>query len=133
MLPSQSVIVSIRRPYVEVYDFLADPLNFVHWAAVPGSSMEPIGGNEWAVEIPRGQAVMKFCPRNQFGVLDYTVRLLAGGSTHTTPVRLVANEDGVDLVLHWFRRPGVDDGQFASEIDWLRSDLERLKTLLEAD
>ncbi len=132
MLSSQSVTVSIRRPYLDVYDFLVDPLNFVRWAAVPDSIIEPMGGNEWLVDIPRGRAVMKFTPRNQHGVLDYKVRLADGGPTHITPVRLIENGDGADLVLHWFRREGVDDVQFSSEIDWIVSDLERLKSLLEA-
>ena len=132
MLKSQPITVAIARPYGEVYDFLADPLNFARWASVPDTVMEPLGDDEWLVEIPRGRSVMRFSPRNPYGVLDYSVKLLAGGPETTTPVRLLANGDGADLVLFWFRRDGVDDVQFASEIDWIVSDLERLKSLLEA-
>ena len=132
MLKSHPISVAIRRPYQEVYDFLTDPLNFARWAAVPDSMMEPMGGDEWLVEIPRGRAIMRFSPRNPYGVLDYSVRLVAGGPQTTTPVRLLANEEGADLVLFWVQRPGVDDVQFVSEIDWIVSDLERLKSLLEA-
>ena len=132
MLKSQPISVSIQRPYAEVYDFLTDPLNFVRWAAVPDSIMEPLGGDEWLVEIPRGKSIMRFSPRNPYGVLDYSVRPLAGGPETTTPVRLLANEEGAELVLFWFRRAGVDDVQFTSEVDWIASDLERLKSLLEA-
>lgn len=48
-----------------------------------------------------------------------------------TPVRLVANERGATLMLTWFQKAGVSDEQFRSELEWIASDLNRLKTLLE--
>ena len=51
---SRIIKVPIARPYAQVYEFLADPLNFARWASVPGSDVEPLGGHDWLVEVPRG-------------------------------------------------------------------------------
>lgn len=131
MQASEVVSVSIRRSYAEVYDFLADPLNFSRWASNPGSGMEPLDGGDWLVDLPRGRSVIRFSPRNNFGVLDYQVFAPGESGGPTTPVRLVANQDGVTLFLVWFQRGGVTDEQFRSEGEWIASDLNRLKTLLE--
>jgi hypothetical protein len=131
MLASDVIRVSIRRPYAEVYDFLAEPMNFTRWASNPDSDMEPLDGGEWLVELPSGQRAIRFSPRNNFGVLDYQVFQPGGNGGPTTPVRLVPNEEGATLFLVWFQRAGVSDEQFHSEIEWIGSDLNRLKTLLE--
>ncbi len=131
MQASEVISVSIRRPYSAVYDFLAEPMNFNRWASNPGSEMLPLDGGDWLVELPRGPSVIRFAPRNNFGVLDYQVFQQGGDGGPTTPVRLVPNEQGSTLFLVWFQRDGVDEVQFRSELDWIASDLNRLKTLLE--
>src|ERR1700748_988332 len=73
MLQSEVVKVSIARPFAEVYEFLAEPMNFARWAANPGSGMVPLDGGDWLVELPRGKMAIRFAPRNTFGVLDYQV------------------------------------------------------------
>lgn len=131
MLASTIVQVSIERPYAEVYEFLADPLNFKRWAANPDGEMEPLDGGDWLVDLPRGRMAIRFAPRNNFGVLDYQVFARGEDGGPVTPVRLVPNQSGCDLYLVWFRKPGITDEQFQSEADWITSDLQRLKTLLE--
>src|SRR5690606_12932627 len=59
MLASQVITVSIRRSYAEVYDFLAEPLNFSRWASNPGAEMEPLDGGDWLVDLPRGRSVIR--------------------------------------------------------------------------
>lgn len=132
MLASEVIKVSIQRPYAEVYDFLAEPMNFNRWASNPGSVMEPLDGGDWLVELPRGSSVIRFAPRNNFGVLDYQVFQRGEMGGPVTPVRLVANERGATLMLIWFQKPGVSDEQYRSEIEWIGSDLNRLKSLLES-
>lgn len=73
MLVSEVITVTIRRPYAEVYEFLADPMNFTRWASNPGSQIEPLDGGDWLVDLPRGRSAIRFAPRNNFGVLDYQV------------------------------------------------------------
>jgi hypothetical protein len=129
---SQVIKVAIERSYPDVYAFLSDPLNFAKWAAVPNSDMEPLDGGDWLVELPGGRMPIRFAPRNNFGVLDYQVfpeGVARGGPI--TPVRLVANAEGCELILVWFQRPGVTDERFRSDAEWVGSDLQRLKALLE--
>ncbi len=131
MLVSEVITVTIRRPYAEVYEFLADPMNFTRWASNPGSQIEPLDGGDWLVDLPRGRSAIRFAPRNNFGVLDYQVFKPGEDGGSVTPVRLVANERGATLILTWFQKAGVSDEQFRSELEWIASDLNRLKTLLE--
>ena len=131
MLASHVLTVSIRRSYEEVYDFLMEPLNFTRWASNPGAEMEPLGSGDWLVDLPRGRSVIKFAPHNDFGVLDYQVFKPGEEGGPATPVRLVPNQEGATLLLVWFQMADVDDAQFRSEIEWIASDLNRLKTLLE--
>ena len=132
MFASKVIKVSIRRPYAQVYEFLADAMNFARWASVPGSDVEPLGGSDWLVEVSRGQVVIRYTPRNNFGVLDYQTFPPGGNGGPVTPVRLYPNDDGAELILTWFQRTGISDAQFASDAEWVASDLERLKTLLES-
>ncbi len=131
MLASEVIKVSIERPFAEVYDFLADPLNFTRWAATPDSTMEPLDGGLWQVEVPSGRRTIRFSPYNNFGVLDYEVFEPGKERGRITPVRLVANGGGCELVLLWLRQAGTSDERFASDVQWIASDLQRLKVLLE--
>ena len=131
MLNSVVVTVSIARPYAEVYEFCADPVNFGRWNLLPDAMMEPLGGNEYLVDLPQGRRVMRFMPRNDFGVLDYQVYEQGESVGPTRPLRLIPNQAGVDLQMTWFQQPDVPDEQFRSEVEWVRTDLYRLKTFLE--
>jgi hypothetical protein len=106
-------------------------MNFARWASVPGTDIEPLGGNDWLVEVPRGQVAIRFTPRNNFGVLDYQTFPVGGDGGPVTPVRLYPNGDGAELVFTWFQREGVDDARFQSDGEWVESDLLRLKSLIE--
>ena len=130
-MQSSVIKIAIRRPYAAVYEFLAEPMNFVRWAANPESEMTPLDGGDWQVELPTGRMAIRFAPRNNFGVLDYQVFPVGGESGPVTPVRLVPNDDGCELLLVWFQRPGVPDERFKSDAEWVASDLNRLKALLE--
>jgi hypothetical protein len=132
MRASRIIKVSIARPYDEVYDFFAEPLNFTRWAANPDSTIEALDGGEWLVDLPRGPSTIRFTPRNPYGVLDYQVSDLKGNKEPVVPVRLYPNEDGCDLVLVWLQRDGISDARFASDAEWVQSDLERAKALIEA-
>jgi hypothetical protein len=131
MLNSEVVTVSIDRPYADVYDFCIDPMNFGRWNLMPDGIMEPLGGHEYLVDLPQGRKVMRFMQPNSFGILDYQVYERGESAGQVRPIRLVRNEAGTDLQLTWFQQPGVSEERFRSEIEWLRSDLLRLKTFLE--
>ncbi len=131
MYESEAIKVAIERPYEQVYDLLLDPDFFAKWAVNPNSVMKPLGDNDWLVELPRGAAVIRFTPRNAYGVLDYQTFNIGETGGPVTPVRLIRNDKGCELVLIWQRRPGVTPEKFKSDAEWVASDLERLKTLIE--
>ena len=131
MLASEVIKVSIRRPYAEVYEFLADPMNMTRWSSLPDSILEPQGGNDWLVDLPSGRTIIRFTPRNNFGILDYQIFQPGEDPGPAIPVRLIRNQDGADLHLVCFFRDGISEEQFRSEVEWTASDLQRLKTLME--
>lgn len=131
MLSSHVIKVSIDRTYDDVYEFLVDPLNFAKWAANPGSVMEPLDDLKWLVEVPGGKRIIRFTRRNEFGILDYEAFPMGQEGGPSTPVRLVRNGDGCELLLVWVQRPGVTDERFKSDVEWVASDLQRLKVLME--
>ena len=131
MHASEVIKVAVERTFDEVYAFLADPLNFPRWAANPDSKIEPLGGNDYLVDLPMGRRVIRFAPHNEFGVLDYEIFMDGQSIGPVVPVRLYRNGEGCELVLFWLQRPGVSLAQFHSDAEWVRSDLTRLKTLLE--
>ena len=131
MYASVAVKVAIARPYDQVYELLIDPEFFAKWAVNPNTIVQPIEGDDYLVELPRGQAVIRFTPRNAFGVLDYQTFPVGAPGGPVTPVRLIRNDDGCELTLIWQQRPGVTDEKFHSDAEWVASDLQRLKTLIE--
>jgi hypothetical protein len=132
MFSSRVIKVSIDRPYGQVYEFLADPMNFARWASVPGTDVLPLRDGAWLVEVPTGQVAIRFSPRNSFGVLDYQTFPPSETSGPVVPVRLHPNDDGCELLLVLMQRPGLSDEQFKSDAEWVTSDLQRLKALVES-
>lgn len=131
MRASSVIKVAIGRPYDEVYQFLVDPRNLARWATSPGGGIRSRGDGTWLVEVPSGKIVMRFTPPNPWGVLDYRAQGGARG-TDCIPVRLYPNGEGSELVMILMRRPEDSPERFDSDVTWVTSDLERLKTLLEA-
>jgi hypothetical protein len=133
MLKSRVFTIPIHRSYADVYGFLSEPANFALWGgSEPGSEMTHLGDNDYLVTLPRGRRVMRFTPRNEFGVLDYEVFLEGETGGPVTPVRIHPNQDGCEIVFTWFQRLGVTDEQYESETEWAYSDLLRMKAYIEA-
>jgi len=130
-LESRTVSVSIRRDWQAVYAFAHRPENFARWASGAARSLRQ-EGDEWVADGPDGRAVLRFAPRNEFGVLDHAV-ILASGATIYVPLRVVQNGGGCEVMLTLFRQPGMTDAVFARDADWVAKDLAALKALLESE
>ena len=131
MLKARTLTVEIARPPEYIYKFLVDPANLAGWTMVQNGRPEPSAGpNSWAYDGPRGTVLVHFTPANPFFVLDY--RIQAGPQTiHVAHVRVVRNGAGAVLTHTSVQQPLVSDAMFASEEEWMMSDLLVLKTLLE--
>ncbi|SEQ14892.1 hypothetical protein SAMN05428969_2195 [Devosia sp. YR412] len=131
MRRSQTISVSIDRPFDEVHDYLARPLNYQYWAAVEPGTFKPLENGDWAGMTPNGLRHFRFTAPNNFGVLDHAI-FEPGSPLVYMPMRVMPNEAGSELIFTFFRRDGMDDAQFASTVEWIQTDFLTLQSLLEA-
>ncbi|MET7772459.1 SRPBCC family protein [Nocardia sp. NPDC005366] len=134
--PVRHISVNIERPFATVAAFLGDPGNYPSWASGLSSGLVPAGADsaaeagEWLADAPEGTAYVRFSPPNDFGIADHRVRF-PDGLILDIPLRAIANGEGTTVVLTLFRRPEVDDEHFAADAEWVRRDLDALRSLLE--
>lgn len=132
MLKARTLTVEIARPPEDVYNFLVDPANLASWTLVNNGRPEPAAGpNSWAFDGPRGTVVVHFTAPNPFFVLDYRMQM-GPHVTHAAHVRVIRNGAGTVLTHTSVQQPLVSDEMFASEEEWMASDLLVLKTLMES-
>ncbi len=77
-----------------------------------------------------GRVTFAFVARNQYGVLDHDVTLPSGEVVYN-PMRVVAADDGCEVVFTLRRRPGMSDEDFTRDADAVSADLAALKGVLE--
>jgi hypothetical protein len=121
--------VSIQRPPAEVYEFAANPENLPLWAKGLSGSIEKVDG-DWIANAPMGKVKVRFVERNALGVLDHDVILESGARVHN-PMRVVANDEGSEIIFTLFRRPDMSDDDFAADAHAVERDLAALRSLLE--
>lgn len=130
LLASTVISLGIERPVEKVYPFLAEPRQFMKWAAITGNRLTRVGDNDWLADTAVGPRIMRFSVAEEFGVADQA--MFAEGETPlTNPTRVVPNGDGTLLTYVCFQRPGMSDEKYASTIEWITSDLMVLKSLAE--
>lgn len=128
--PSKQISVSIKRSVSDVYDFASKPMNLPKWAAGLSGSSIVKEGEQWIVESPMGRVKVKFAEPNQFGVIDHDVTLPSGEVNHN-PFRVLKNGDGSEVVFTLYRMPKMSDEDFQRDAAMIRSDLNKLKSILE--
>lgn len=121
--------VAIHRAAAEAYAFLSMPENFPKWASGLAGALSK-AGEDWIAETPEGRATVRFSEPNSYGVLDHSVTLPTGVTVYV-PLRVVAKEQGCELVLTLFRRPGMSEDKFAADAQWVMRDLNAAKRILE--
>jgi hypothetical protein len=121
--------IAIDRAAAEAYEFLSAPENFPKWATGLAGSLRKMG-EDWIADTPEGRAVVRFSERNAYGVLDHSVTLPRGVTLYV-PLRVVPKDDGCEVVLTLFRRPGMSDESFAADAEWVMRDLGTAKRILE--
>lgn len=128
-MPSRTISVSIAAAPQEVYAFAANPENLPRWVPSFCKSVKKIN-DDWVVESPMGPAVFRFVERNPFGVLDHVVQL-ASGAEFRSPMRVIPNGDGCEVIFTLFRTADMTDEQYAADAGLVESDLRRLKDIIE--
>ncbi|MGC4004621.1 MAG: hypothetical protein QM811_16470 [Pirellulales bacterium] len=131
MLVTKTVSTYIDCPPNRIYDYVRDANNLPHWAKnFVRSVSESAGG--WKIETEHGQLDFRFAPHNTLGVLDHFIRLPTGDEVFV-PMRVVANDEGAEVLFTIFRTPIQSDADFARDQELVRGDLRTLKIVLEVE
>jgi len=127
---AHNISISIELDFDEVYEFTSRPENFPRWATGLATVLEP-KGDHWVANTPDGQVRVRFTPQNEYGVLDHHVTLPDGAEIYS-PMRVVSNGSGSEVIFTLFRTSGMSDETLARDIEWVAKDLGVLKGLLES-
>ena len=131
LLKARTLTIDIGRPPEDVYNFLVDPANLARWTLVKNGRPQPAAGlNSWAFDGPRGPVLVHFTPANPYFVLDYRMQV-GPQTTHVAHVRVMRNGAGTTLTHTSVQQPLISDAMFESDGEWMYSDLQVLKTLME--
>ena len=85
------------------------------------------------MQVDGRDVVLRYSEPNPHGILDFEAHLRGTEPTPLNPARLYPNLEGSEFSLVRFRRPGQSDEHFASDAEWIGSDMLRLKSFLEKD
>lgn len=129
MLSSQTLSLAIHRNWVDLYETIWKPEFFPRWAS--GLSQGPLvqEGNIWKGQGPQGAIKVRFTEHNPFCIMDHWID---GGYSKEifVPMRIVANQQGSQVLITVFRQPLLSDERYAQELEWVRRDMQALQTLL---
>jgi hypothetical protein len=125
---THTVSVGIAVDPGVVYAWASNPANFPVWAPGFVTSMEK-QGSDWVAQTTLGEAKFRFAASNDFGVLDHDVELPSG--TFHNPMRVIPNGNGSEVLFTLIQLPGITDEQFKIDMDTVRADLNKLRTVLE--
>ena len=128
MYRAHTVSVGIDVDPRTVYAYASDPAHMPIWAPGFVKSIDP-RGNGWLAQTSLGEVAIRFAEANDFGVLDHDVDL-PSGTVHNA-MRVVPNGAGSEVLFTLIQLPGVSDAQFQQDMDIVRADLNKLRTVLE--
>lgn len=123
-----TITVTIDRPAGEVYDYVRDPGNLPEWSFFE-EVVERDGRSVATWEGTEHEVVMT--ERNDLGVVDHLVRLPSSEEVRV-PMRVVDNARGAEVLFTLFQTPDMSDDRFATDADFVRQDLDRLRAILES-
>jgi hypothetical protein len=129
MFESRTLNIRIACNPRKVADFVSDPRNLPNWAGAFCKSVRSDAGN-WIVETPVGPVGLRFVARNDFGVLDHYVTPAPGIEIYV-PMRVIANDDGSEVLFTLFHLPEMPKPDFDRDAAMVESDLAQLKRVLE--
>lgn len=123
-MKSQHVSHVIAATPDAVYEYASNVDNLPRWAAGLARAEVVRDGDVLLVESPMGRVQVRFVQRNHLGVLDHDVTL-PSGTVVTNPVRVLAHPAGAEVVFT-VRQLGLDDDEFARDVETVAADLEQL-------
>ena len=129
MMKSKTLNISIKSDPKTVYEFISNLENLPKWAPSTFPSIKEVNG-EWLVDTPHGQNKVMLTEKNNFGILDHSVKLVSGVEVYV-PMRVLRNGTGSEILLTIFQTPEMTDEAFIQDIKMVERDLNHLKTIIE--
>lgn len=128
-MPSKTISVFIAAVPNEVYVYAANPEHLPQWVPSFCKSVKKVD-NDWVVESPLGAAIFRFVESNSLGVLDHVVKLATGVEVYS-PMRVIPNGNGCEVIFTLFRTADMTEEQHAADAKLVEGDLRRLKEIIE--
>jgi hypothetical protein len=130
MFPAKHLSISVNCTTEEVYEFASNAENLPKWAAGLSNNTITKVGDEWETDSPIGKVRVRFVHKNNFGVMDHDIIFPSGEINHN-PFRVLKNDMGSEVVFTLYRLPRMSDNDYQRDIDFIQSDLKKLKLILE--
>jgi len=129
MYRAHTVSTAVAVSPESAYEYTRDPRNLPVWAPGFIKSIEQ-RGDTWIAQSTLGEIRLRFAPRNTFGVLDHDVELPTG--VFHNAMRVIPNGAGSEVMFTALQQDGQTDAAYQADLETLRADLHRLRTVLEA-
>ena len=122
MLPCRTITLSINCTAEKLYSYVINPENLSQW----GKSF-CLGATKFQNQTETAGVIkIKFAVKNDFGILDHSVKL--SDNVIYNFMRVIPNGQGCEVIVTLFQ---LDD-QFFKDVSMMKSDLKRLKKILES-
>jgi ketosteroid isomerase-like protein len=121
--------VDIQTPFERAFGFLSNPMNWPLYAVVNLRSVKP-GDDGWFKIVSKyGEGEIKLSPVKELGICDHQWR--DPQASWTVPLRIVANGDGVTVMMTFFQPPVMTDQQFDQAMKEMDIEMNKLREILE--
>lgn len=126
--------VTINRPYAVVMEYLKDPVRYSQWAVEYFTSpVTKIDEDTYRMQTTMGPRRFRVEADLERGAIDLYITELDKPFSYPLPIRLLRNQDGVDVLFTLAREDVLSDGDWVSSLEMLEKELAVLKHLLEGD
>lgn len=112
----------------QVYDLLCNPENFAAWSNDLKGPIEQLE-NGWLFDSHQGPVKVCFSPRNDFGILDYSLTL-SSGEVYQHPLRILPNGLGSEVVMTIWVANGTAHQDFLRYRQMVKEDLIAIKDFI---
>ncbi|WP_343464833.1 polyketide cyclase [Pantoea sp.] len=126
MLPCQTVTLTVPRHWLDLYETIWKPECFAKWATGLCTGTLSQEGNYWKTTGPEDSKKIRFTPYNPYGVMDHWITVGSSGREIYMPMRVIANEQGAEIIMVVYQQPFMSDTKFAENVAWVKRDLEQL-------
>ncbi len=126
-----TISISINARPEAVWSFVSDLNNWKQFSDF-GTNLERVNETEWVAQTSQGnvRVIPKFDKEHL--LLD-SICIVPSGDEQFIPYRVVPNGDGAKLIMTNQQTTHVSDSEYQEQLGWMKTELETIKKLMEAD